>query len=165
MRIALISYEYPPDSGFGGIATYVAQAARLMKSRGHTVEVFASSSHRNSSLEEQGIIVHWINETNRDDFSVIAGHKIAERHLEQAFDVLESPEYFADGRKAIELIPQLPLVVRLHTPSRFIIEMSWSHSAWYPLTRLNTFVQSLFKILINKSSPCVLFPLPNFIGI
>ena len=30
MRIALVSYEYPPDTGFGGIGTYVHQAAGML---------------------------------------------------------------------------------------------------------------------------------------
>ena len=151
LRIALVSFEYPPDSGFGGIATYVAQAAALLTARGHNVEVFASSTIRNHCERIDGILVHWMLENNRDDFPVVAGHRIAERHKQQAFDVLESPEYFADGRKAIELLPQLPLVVRLHTPSRLIIEMSWSHPSYYPLTRFRELVKSFLMICLNKS--------------
>ena len=151
LRIALVSFEYPPDSGFGGIATYVAQADALLTARGHEVEVFASSTIRNHCERVDGITVHWILEHNRDDFPVIAGHRIAERHKQQAFDVLESPEYFADGRKASELIPNLPLVVRLHTPSRLIIEMSWTHSHYYPLTRIRALIKSFLMICFNKS--------------
>jgi glycogen synthase len=42
MRIAFVSHEYPPDTAFGGIATYVRQAATLLAGRGHSVEVFAA---------------------------------------------------------------------------------------------------------------------------
>lgn len=36
MKIAFISYEYPPpDAAYGGIATYVRQAARMLASPGH----------------------------------------------------------------------------------------------------------------------------------
>lgn len=155
LRIALVSFEYPPDSGWGGIATYVAQAAALLKARGHEVEVFASSAKRNTTVEEQGILVHWIKENNRDDFPIIAGHRIAERHALAPFDVLESPEYYADGRKAIELLPNLPLVVRLHTPSRLIMDMTWPHPWYYPLKRFKQLLHSFLMICLNKSGQVV----------
>jgi glycosyltransferase involved in cell wall biosynthesis len=151
LRIAFVSFEYPPDSSLGGIATYVAQAAQLMMHRGHDVEVFASSTTRNITSVENNVLVHWIEESNRNDFPVVAGHRIAERHKAIPFDVIESPEYFADGRKVKELVPTLPLVVRLHTPSRFIMTMSWPHAWWYPLTRLGEFCFASFKVLLNKS--------------
>lgn len=150
LRIAFVSFEYPPDSSFGGIATYVAQAAQLMHSRGHDIEVFASSSTRNESVIENGILVHWIKETNRNDFPIIAGHRIADRHSLHSFDVIESPEYYADGFKAIELVPNLPLVVRLHTPSRLIINMSWLHSKTYAFMRLGKLLTALAKLVMNK---------------
>lgn len=117
MRIAYISYEYPPDSCDGGIGTYVYQAARMMERRGHEVEVFASSPVRSGRSEDENILVHWIPETNHCDFGVLAGHVFAARHSEKPFDVLEGPEYFADARKAVELVPGIPLVVKMHTPS------------------------------------------------
>jgi glycogen synthase len=120
MRIAYISYEYPPDSSNGGIATYVAQAARMMARRGFKVEVFASSPRRFGRFESNGIVEHWIQETNRQQFGIVAGHFFAARHAEKPFDVLEGPEYNADARKAVELTPTVPLVVKMHTPSLMI---------------------------------------------
>jgi len=117
MRIAYISYEYPPDSSNGGIATYAAQAARMMARRGHEVEVFASSPRRFGRFESNGIVEHWIQETNRQLFGIVAGHVFAARHAEKPFDVLEGPEYNAEARKAVELKPTVPLVVKMHTPS------------------------------------------------
>jgi glycosyltransferase involved in cell wall biosynthesis len=150
-RIAFVSFEYPPDSSLGGIATYVAQAAQLMTQRGHHVEVFASSLTRNETVEENNILVHWIKESNRNDFPIIAGHRIAIRHSQHPFDVIESPEYYADGFKAIALVPCLPLVVRLHTPSRMIINMSWAHSKSYPFKRIGKLCSAFVKILLSKS--------------
>ena len=120
MRIAYISYEYPPDSSYGGIATYAAQAARMMARRGHEVEVFASSARRFGRFESNGIVEHWIQETDRQQFGIVAGYVFAARHAEKPFDVLEGPEYNADARKAVELKPTVPLVVKMHTPSLMI---------------------------------------------
>jgi glycogen synthase len=55
MKIAFISYEYPPDTAVGGIATYVYHAAKMMNERGHNVEVFAASGKRSCSEVENGI--------------------------------------------------------------------------------------------------------------
>lgn len=122
----MISYEYPPDTAIGGIATYVYQAARMLFSRGHEVEVFASSSHREGRFENNGILLHLIRENNRSDFGVLVGHKFAERHYEKPFNVVEGPEYGADSRKAVELVPNIPLVVKMHTPSEVICRISSS---------------------------------------
>jgi glycogen synthase len=124
VRIAYISYEYPPDSCNGGIATYLAQIVRIMTQRGHDVEVFASSPSRNGRFKAHGTLEHWIQEVSREDFGIVAGHAFAARHSEKPFDVLEGPEYNADARKAVELAPLVPLVVRMHTPSLMIAAMS-----------------------------------------
>jgi glycogen synthase len=57
MKIAFISYEYPPDTSYGGIATYVKQASQLLCQRGHHVEVFAASPDRCGTEVEEGILV------------------------------------------------------------------------------------------------------------
>jgi glycosyltransferase involved in cell wall biosynthesis len=129
MRIAYISYECPPDSSNGGIATYLAQASRLMADRGHEVEVFASSSRREETSSENGVTVHWIRERNPGDFGIIAGHRFAVRHRERPFDVIEAPEYMADARKAVQLAPEIALVVRMHTPTMRVVELNTKISA------------------------------------
>ena len=44
MRIAILSYEYPPETGFGGIGTYAYYHARALAKLGHDVHVFAGST-------------------------------------------------------------------------------------------------------------------------
>ena len=41
MKIALLSYEYPPETGFGGIGTYTWYHARALVRLGHEVHVIA----------------------------------------------------------------------------------------------------------------------------
>jgi glycogen(starch) synthase len=124
MRIAYLSYEYPPDSDNGGIATYLAQATRMMSARGHEIEVFSSSPSREGRFENNGILEHLIRETNRKDFGIVAGHVFAARHAEKPFDVLEGPEYNADARKAVELVPGIPLVLKMHTPTLMVVNLN-----------------------------------------
>lgn len=120
MKIAFITYEYPPDAAYGGIATYVHQAARMLYGRGHHVEVFTSSPYRSGTEIEDGLVVHRIVNYDFGSFAVDIGQVFAERHATVKFDVLEGPEFSADAREAVRLVPEIPLVVKLHTP-RFLV--------------------------------------------
>ncbi len=128
MKIAFISYEYPPDTATGGIATYVYQVARMMHQRGHHVEVFASSPYREGTAVEDGVVVHRIlytTNTDRRQFAILAGQLFAQRHAAIGFDVVEGPENDAHARGAIALVPDMPLVVKLHTPYFMVQELNY----------------------------------------
>lgn len=130
MNIAFISFEYPPDTAYGGIATYVRQAVCMLRARGHQVEVFTASPNRDVVGEEDGVLVHRIAETDRREFPARIGPVFARRHAAVRFDVLEGPEYFADARAAVELVPDIPLVVKLHTPSFLLWHISYGQNRW-----------------------------------
>lgn len=117
MKIAFISYEYPPDTADGGIATYVQQAASLLAQRGHHVEVFAASRQRTSSTQEDAFYVHRLLTPDRAEFPRLIAPVFLQRHCEVNFDVLEGPDYQAEAYEAVRLVPNIPFVVRLHTPS------------------------------------------------
>jgi glycogen synthase len=120
MKISFISYEYPPESGYGGIATYVYQAAKILQKRGHYIEIFASSPKCNSCENEDGILVHRVKETSRQNFHIKIAEVFSRRHKEINFDVIESPEYCSEAQGIVKIYPDIPLIVKLHTPS-FII--------------------------------------------
>src|SRR5260221_316826 len=52
MNIAVLSYEYPPDTGFGGIGTYTYYHARALVKLVHSVHVCAGST-RNGVVHEE----------------------------------------------------------------------------------------------------------------
>ena len=124
MKIAFISYEYPPDTSFGGIATYVHQAARMLHKRGHQVEIFAGSPTRSYSDTDEGIRTHRIKTETHLSFADLVGPVFAGRHKTIQFDVLEGPDYLADAREAIRLVPDIPFVLKLHTPSLTVYQIS-----------------------------------------
>ncbi|UOR03948.1 glycosyltransferase family 4 protein [Hymenobacter aerilatus] len=126
MRIAYISFEYPPDTAVGGIATYVYQVSQMMKSRGHDVEVFCASFTRNVSEEFEGILVHRI-VADVPGFPKKILPVFQARQQTQPFDLIESPEYSGDGYEIKKQFPRLPMVVKLHTPSYFIHELNNSY--------------------------------------
>lgn len=121
MKIAFISFEYPPDTAYGGIATYVQQAAKMLAKRGHFVEVFAGSRERTCTDQEGEIRINRIKVGQKVDFIHTVVPVFLKRHQAIQFDVLEGPEYGADASAVIQAVPELPLVVKLHTP-RTIIE-------------------------------------------
>ncbi len=120
MRIGYISFEYPPDTAYGGIATYVHQAAVLMKRRGHDVVVFTSSPDHDDQLIQDDVLVYRVKCAAREDFRNMILPVFTEQHKTKPFELIESPEYFADGLSIKDAFPGLPLVVKLHTPDSFI---------------------------------------------
>ncbi len=148
MHIAFISYEYPPDTAAGGIATYVKQAAGMLAARGHEVEVFAAGRGRGGTEAEDGVLVHRLQDPDAEgdgtaDFSARIAPVFAARHAEAAFDVLEGPEYRAEARDAVKLVPDIPLVVKLHTPS-FILR-SLNTALYSPVRRTLSAAKSLLR--------------------
>ena len=115
MRIAFISYEYPPDTACGGIATYVAQAARMLSNRGHEVEVFTSSPHCAGSESNGSLVVHRIQTDDRTRFPEPIALLFADRNDVERFDVRQGPDCMAEAASASALAPDVPLVVKLHT--------------------------------------------------
>lgn len=125
MKIAFVTYEYPPDTAIGGIATYVYQIATALHDRGHHVEVFTRSQTRSGLFFEQGLVVHRIVESDFSAFANRIGELFHDRHLSIHFDVLESPESPPCARIAIERVRDIPLVVKLHTPGFLIGELNY----------------------------------------
>ena len=127
LKIAFVSYEYPPDTAFGGIGTYVYQVSKLLASRGHTVEVFSASHTRTVTETIDGLIVNRLLCNDREVFRDAIVALFAERNQLGAFDVLESPEYYADGLRIKEQFPTIPLVVKLHTPFFLTKQLNYTY--------------------------------------
>lgn len=130
MKIALISYEYPPDTACGGIATYTLQIAQLMQQRGHRVEVFAGSPHREGATLDGDVIVHRVYCHSRAEFGPAIAPIFADRHQLETFDVVESPEIGAESQGITALVPDVPLVVKLHTPTYLIRQVNYLPPTW-----------------------------------
>lgn len=147
LRICLISREFPPDTGWGGIGAYTFQHARALIDAGHDVEIISlckkdgtedSTSKREPSdtffapvhravwgnlLQDLSTIWISIPYTHFALKSALAlWRKFLEIHSQRPFDVIEAPEHLAEA-----IFPAItricPLVVRLHTPhSKFVRE-------------------------------------------
>ena len=75
--------------------------------------------------------MHRLCETGRFSFPYRVAPLFARRHESIRFDVIEAPEYFADAAaRDSELVPNIPLVVKLHTPSYLLWRTTFGHSRW-----------------------------------
>jgi len=139
MRICIISREYPPETGFGGIATFVKNLAHGLHEIGHEVEVVALAKETEKVVDDGGVRVHRVlpyqlegelDAVNRCMpytryvllVTLALWRKFYELHQAKPFDVVESPELLAESLYA-SVLRIVPLVIRLYTPhSKFMAE-------------------------------------------
>lgn len=120
MRIAFITYEFPPDTGKGGIGTYVSQAAAAMAELGFDIHVFAGSNKSAGTKYSGGIYIYHIQCRNANDFRNKVVNVFALQHASLAFDVMESPEINGNAWEIKKRFPEIPLIVRLHAPNYLV---------------------------------------------
>jgi glycogen(starch) synthase len=139
MRICLISREYPPETGWGGIATFTRHLAQGLNELGHEVHVVSLAEEQPKVADDCGVTVHRVMPyTVPGDLAAISHcmpysryvlktsaalwQKFIELHQENPFDVVDTPELLAEGLYAAAT-KVAPLVIRLYTPhSKFIAE-------------------------------------------
>ncbi len=118
MKIGLLSFEYPPETGFGGIGSYTWYQARALARLGHEVHVLAGLKEQGplTTLERNDIFVHryrpgglamqlfgglgrWKCWWSRQRLENGWGMYLALKALQERyrFDVLEMPECGAEG--------------------------------------------------------------------
>jgi glycosyltransferase involved in cell wall biosynthesis len=141
MKIGLLSFEYPPETGFGGIGTYTWYQARALVRLGHEVHVLAGANEATPlrTSEHDGVVVHryhpggalmrafrsfgshgmgWTRRRLETAFSMYSGMQALTRT--HRFDVVEMPECGAEGA-LLNALTRTPTVIKLHSPSRLIM--------------------------------------------
>jgi glycosyltransferase involved in cell wall biosynthesis len=125
VRIALISYEFAGTPAGGGIGTYARGTAAMMAARGHEVEVFTSAPADSLALQA-GVAVHAAS-VEWHHFPRAVASLFARRHIARPFDVIEGPDFGAQAMEVGRSFPDLPLVVKLHTPTFLIDEIGHTY--------------------------------------
>ena len=120
MRIAFISHEFPPDTGKGGIGTYVSQMAKALAATDWDIHVFAGSNKRSGSEYTEGFHVHRIQCKDGNEFKIKVVSSFDLQHHDHAFDVMESPEINGNAWEIKKKYPGIPLIVRLHAPNYLV---------------------------------------------
>lgn len=140
MRIGLLSYEYPPETGFGGIGTYTWTQARALARLGHEVHVLAGS-RAGAALRRvaaDGVTVwrrgaegpvelaaralaaggmHW--SRNRIENAVAMRDLLREVAEQVELDLVEMPECGAEGL-LLDAVEPGHRLVRFHSPAELI---------------------------------------------
>lgn len=158
MNICLISREFPPDTAFGGIATFSLDTALILKSHGHNVTVFSQSLTGSHVSERQGIQVHKIKVPRPFGsyrvlpafivgFNFAVMREVIRCHRKKPFDVIDAPDHLAEGLFTT-LLPHIPVVTRLHTPYALLVAMGLNNyrkgfSYW--------FIKTVEKIALQRS--------------
>lgn len=120
LRIALISFEYPPAVAIGGIGAYALEAAKMLAKGGVDLEVFSAGVEGTTTCAAAGVSVHRVAASNRGEFSERIAPVVLRRHRLRPFDVLESPEIGAEGSGVAVAAPEIARVVKLHTPGYLV---------------------------------------------
>ncbi|MFM7671951.1 MAG: glycosyltransferase family 4 protein [Bacteroidota bacterium] len=125
MHLGFISYEYPPDTGQGGIATYVQQVSAALASLDVEVDVFVASPQRfGVERKRQNYRIHYIRCQSREEFIRLSPEQVRIVHGIIPFDGIECPEYGAEARFIRATIPGVRLWIKLHTPSYLVKQLN-----------------------------------------
>ena len=135
MRVLFVSQEFPPETGWGGIGTYVDVLSEALVAKGVDVHVLSVVDGQPASTRERGgVTVHrrplpHVRGAHRPAPEVwwrawlaLNTARLAER-LGIEPDVVECPEWMAEGL-ALGLRGTFPLVVRLHSTARQVFPHS-----------------------------------------
>jgi glycogen(starch) synthase len=129
LRVLILSQEYPPETGGGGIGSYVETMAHALARRGHEVHVLSCVDGQRPEDREcgDGVYLHRrgvphilpklrrrLPGTARRIEGAVARYR-QYRRLGFEFDVVEAPDWLAEGL-VFALLRSRPLVAHLHTP-------------------------------------------------
>lgn len=119
MNIAFVSFEYPIETGGGGIGTYLKQMVQNLPLFGHKVVVFCGTFQKTHFWEDENVFR--IPCLTMDDFNQNLMPFFTEIHHQMKFDVVEGTDFRAWGLEVKKGFPNIPFVVRAHT-ANFIVD-------------------------------------------
>jgi len=136
MRIAFFSFEFPEETGGGGIGTYLQQVTALLRVEGHDAIVF-TATHKNEAFWENEF-TYRLPATNWKDFNSRLPEYFIPIHHQNPFDVAEGTDFHGCGVSVKLKFKKLAFVARLHTPLYLVDKLQYQ-----PLT----FTQKLRFVL------------------
>lgn len=123
MRIGLLTPEWYPDEGSGGIATYCRTFARAARDAGHHVAVFAATVRPRRTRQVDGRLAVFpvpVAGLRADRMAELFAARLRSYlYSGGRIDVVEAAEY---GGVAAYLVDEMPVVTRLHTPLAILLD-------------------------------------------
>ncbi|MGN6474292.1 MAG: glycosyltransferase family 4 protein [Mycobacteriales bacterium] len=142
MRSLFVSQEMPPETGWGGVGTYVDIITSTLAAMGHEPHVLSVVPGQAASrIERDGVTIHREPlpavrgsrrvgpETWRRLWLPLTAARLIDR-LEFVPDVVECPEWCAEGL-VLGLRGRLPLVVRMHSGARQLFQYTLQGQHWF----------------------------------
>jgi glycosyltransferase involved in cell wall biosynthesis len=130
MRIVFVSQEFPPETGWGGIGTYVDVLSEALVAKGHEIHVLSTvPGQARGTTERNGVVIHRFGQARvmgigrltrlpeswRRVWTAAAAARLLARLPRPT--IVECPEWQAEGL-LIGVRRSLPLVVRMHSAAR-----------------------------------------------
>jgi glycosyltransferase involved in cell wall biosynthesis len=166
-HICIISEEFPPDTGWGGIATYSFELSHMLTEKGINVSVIAVSKDNTTSVQKlnQCLTVYRLGKNSYSlinlpffwrfnkyihCFSFEVYRTIKNINKKSKIDLIESPEFRANSYFCQLFLREIPCIIRLHTSYQIISTMNN-----LPKTnkRFIKWEHQVIKLASNISSP------------
>jgi glycogen(starch) synthase len=174
MNICLISEECPPESGWGGIGTYVYNIALGLAELGHRVHVIARGWGDDAVYEAGGVRVYrlsipepswrrgtyFVNSRFGETRQILFWNQRVNQMVRrisaaERLDVIESPEYHAQGLFTTLRQRHIPMVVKLHTPAYLLHRINGVTAGW---SRWDTRVSEHLEYRLVRRAPLITSP-------
>lgn len=129
LNIALITYEFPPYSATGGIGSYMAHLSKLLTQKDHKVFIFSANplAFDIEKIITDNCLHYLIPAKSNEEFRNVLPEVFKEFIGENKVDVIESPEVGACALEVKKMFPQIPLIVKMHTPGVLITKISQTY--------------------------------------
>jgi len=137
MNICLVAREYPPETDWGGIATYTYQLAQGLTEEGHRVHILCLGLTKEQDYQDKKVFVHRVRHKRffasrllLNDFggaleySWLIFQKLRKLVETEKIEIVEGPDTFAECL-AYSFFRKIPLVTRIHTPGSKHMEITW----------------------------------------
>ncbi len=141
MRIALVSYEFPPEIKRGGVGTYFYYLSRGLVALGEEVDVFAGTLrnfcwedtqkslriYRRSLEGFEKAVAQVVRKTmlfetmTHMENAIAFARAVQAQHLKKPYDVIETPDYGGESL-FLYLRSDVKKVVKLHSPLLYILQ-------------------------------------------
>ncbi len=178
MKIALASAEYPPETGFGGLGSYVYKLAHSLTALGHDVTVVSSTLKETevTTRKDGQVTVYRVPKPRyslkgfgRSINNVIYSfrlHRVLKKLVrEQGIEVIQFPEYLGEGLFH-SFLGRTPYVIRFSTPRWMVDELNQGHSL---TARPRAMINHLFDIWTENTPPrrgrSFIFPSRDLMGL
>lgn len=119
LSVCLVSQEYPDETDYGGIATYMYYLSKALANCNNRVFVVCRSYTEDCAYQDNTIMIYRIRENDEYKYRHRVATMVAMLVKKEDIDIIESPEWGAD---LIEYYKQykselkVPVVIKLHTP-------------------------------------------------